>query len=609
MMSSNKLLPRDQMPAERQWDLTTIFKTDEAWTAACETVLAAFDQLAAYQGKLNDSADTLADFLELSADIGRTTQQINMYAALKSAGDATDQTASGQASRSNTLMAQYGASVAFAEPELMALGRKQLDQLQSESDRLAMYTRYFDWLDDLRPHTRSAEVEQLLAQLEDPFNTPYTIYGQLADADLTFKPAVDSQGIEHPVAQSTFLPLIVHPDRKIRKTTYESFSDAHLAHKNTLSQVLAGSIKQDVFRAQARGYDSSLAASLDPKRVPHEVFHNLIDVFKRKLPVWHRYWRLRRKILGVETLQEYDVKAPLTAETLEIPYEQAVEWISESMRPLGQDYVNTLRYGAFEGRWIDVYPNQGKINTAFSIGVQGINPFIMLNHSDDVFGMSILAHELGHSMHSWYALRHQPFIYSNGGVFAGEVASNFNQALLRRYLLENQTSPQFQIALLEEMMSNYHRYFFLMPTLARFELELHQRVERGDPLTTQSMLDLMADLFEEGYGGEVEIDRDRHGITWSQFIHLYNNYYIFQYMTGIAGAAALVDKVIAEGEPAAATYIDFLKLGGYEYPIDALRFAGVDLASPEPIEAAFTIMEQAIDRLEALMLKPTNSQE
>ncbi len=602
MTASNELRTRDEMPSERQWDLSTIFKNDAAWWGAGKRVLIGFDRLATFEGQLGHSAETLADFLDLKAEIGRTTKQIELYAFLKLAGDASDETANAQVTRANTLLAQYQASIAFAEPELMALGRERLNQLQTQSPRLAIYTRYFDWLDDRQPHTRSVEEERLLAQLGDLFNTPSTIYGQLVDADLRFQPAVDSSGATYTVAQSTYPGLVIHPDRQLRRSAYESFSDGHLAVKNTLTQVMAGSVKQDVFRARARGYASALAASLDPKRIPHAVFHNLLDVFKRKLPIWHRYWRLRRQILGVETLYEYDVKAPLTNQPVPVPYEQAVDWIGVSLQALGPEYVDTLRHGALEGRWIDVYPNQGKMNTAFSEAVQGVNPFIMLNHTDDVLGMSILAHELGHALHSWYAGRTQPYIYSDYTDFAAEVAANFNQAMLRRYLFDTQPEPHFQIAVLEEMMSIYHRYFFLMPTLARFELEIHQRVERDEPLTTQGMLDLMADLFEEGYGGEVEIDRDRQGITWAQFIHLYNNYYIFQYMTGIAGAAALAGRVLQGEADAAKKYLRFLKLGGYEYPITALQQAGVDLASPEPVEAAFTLMEQAIDRLEGLMV-------
>ncbi|MEM7336720.1 MAG: M3 family metallopeptidase, partial [Chloroflexota bacterium] len=395
MSSQNILRSRSEMSVERQWDLSTIFPTDQDWLRAGETVVDALARLAEFQGRLNDSADVLADFLALRAEVARQTKHIELYAILKAAADASDETANAQAAKAQTLLAQYNASVAFAEPELMAIGRVRLNELQTESARLAIYTRYFDWLDERRPHTRLAEVEAVLAQLGDSFNTPVNIYRQLADADLTFQPAFDSSGTPHAVAQSTYLPLIVHPDRELRRTTYESFHDAHLGVKNTLTQVLTGSVKQDLFKAKARGYDSSLAASLDPKRIPHGVFHNLIDVFKRKLPVWHRYWRLRKKILEVETLYEYDVKAPLTKQALPITYQQAVEWIAASMQPLGKEYVETLRHGALGGRWVDVYPNQGKVSTAFSAGVQGVNPFILHNHSDDVFGMSILAHELG----------------------------------------------------------------------------------------------------------------------------------------------------------------------------------------------------------------------
>ena len=280
--------------------------------------------------------------------------------------------------------------------------------------------------------------------------------------------------------------LLGSPDRTVRRTAWESYADGHLAYKNTMANALAAGVKQDVFRARARRYDSSLEAALTPPNIPTAVFHNLIETFRKNLPTWHRYWRLRRKVLGVETLHEYDIKAPLTHSRIDVPYRQAVDWICEGMAPLGEEYVRILRRGALEERWVDIYPNKGKRLGAFSYGGPGTHPFIMMSYNDDVFSLSTLAHELGHSLHSYYSWRTQPMIYGRYTLFAAEVASNFNQALVRDYLLRTKTDRDFQIALIEEAMSNFHRYFFIMPTLARFELELHERVERGQPLTSSA---------------------------------------------------------------------------------------------------------------------------
>jgi oligoendopeptidase F len=405
------------------------------------------------------------------------------------------------------------------------------------------------------------------------------------------------------VTHGTLNALLHSPDREVRRTAWESYADGHLAYKNTMANALAAGVKQDVFRARARRYSSSLKAALTPPNIPIAVFHNLIDIFRRNLPTWHRYWRLRRKVFGVDVLYEYDIKAPLTEDKIEISYRQAVEWICEGMAPLGEEYVNILRRGALEQRWIDIYPNRGKRLGAFSYGGPGAHPFIMMSYTDDIFSLSTLAHELGHSMHSYFSWRTQPVIYGRYTLFAAEVASNFNQALVRDYLLRTQSSRAFQVALLEEAMSNYHRYFFVMPTLARFELELHERAERGEPLTAPVMIELMADLFAEGYGDELTIDRERAGGTWAHFsTHLYSNFYVYQYATGISGANALARAVLDGKEGAVERYLEFLHAGGSCYPLDALQRAGVDLSTPEPVNAAFAMLADYVGRLEDLLL-------
>ncbi|KPV50686.1 oligoendopeptidase F, partial [Kouleothrix aurantiaca] len=336
--------------------------------------------------------------------------------------------------------------------------------------------------------------------------------------------------------------------------------------------------------------------------IPLEVFHNLIDTFRRHLPTWHRYWQVRRRALGYDKLHVYDIKAPLTGKMPNVSFTQAVDWIGAGMLPLGEEYVSTLRDGATEQRWVDVYPNQGKRMGAYSHGVPGTHPFILMSFTDDIFSMSTLAHELGHSMHSYYSWQNQPLTYADYSIFVAEVASNFNQALVRAHLLETNQDRDFQIAVIEEAMANFHRYFFIMPTLARFELELHERAERGDALTADSMIALMADLFAEGYGDEVEFDRDRVGITWAQFsTHLYSNFYVYQYATGISAAHALAGDILAGKPGTVDNYLAFLKTGGALYPLDALKLAGVDMTTPAAVETTFATLASYVDRLEQLL--------
>jgi oligoendopeptidase F len=446
-------------------------------------------------------------------------------------------------------------------------------------------------------------VEEVLALAGDSFAGAFNAFNMLNNADLKFQPATGSDGVQHEVGQTSLGSLLTHPDRQVRRTAWQNYCDGYLGFKNTYTAILTTAVKQDVFTARVRGYKTSLHASLESNNIPVEVFHNLIEVFKQNLPTWHKYWRLRRKVLGLESLGVYDIKAPLTDAKPVIPFEQAVDWICAGMAPLGDEYVSILRKGCLTDRWVDRACNRGKREGAFSSGSFGTHPFIMMSYADDLYSLSTLAHELGHSMHSYNSRLNQRFIYSRYGLFVAEVASNFNQATVREYLMRTQTAPDFQVALIEEAMSNYHRYFFIMPTLARFELEMHTMAEKGAPLSADILINLMADLFKEGYGDEVEFDRERIGSTWAQFLHMYMNFYVYQYSTGISGAYAL-SNAVTSGNPAAVTrYLDFLKSGSSRYPLDALKHAGVDLTSPEPVQTAFGALKTLVEKLEILIGK------
>lgn len=305
--------------------------------------------------------------------------------------------------------------------------------------------------------------------------------------------------------------------------------------------------------------------------------------------------------MGYDEFHIYDIKAPLSEDSPVVPFEQAVEWICEGMAPLGNDYVEIIRKGALEERWVDRARNRGKRGGAFSSGVYDTNPFIMMSYADDVFSMSTLAHELGHSMHSYYTRKTQPFIYSRYSLFVAEVASNFHQAMVRNYLFTTQTDPSFQLALIEEAMSNFHRYFFIMPTLARWELEVHKRAEEGKPLTADIMSEICAEYFSEGYGEDVKFDKARVGITWAQFQHMYMNFYVYQYATGISAAHALAKGVREDGQEEVDRYLEFLSAGSSVYPLEVLRKAGVDMTHSEPVDKAFAVMADYVDRLEELV--------
>jgi oligoendopeptidase F len=590
---------RNEIPLEHTWDATSVFASDEAWEAEVSQLTEDLPTLARFQGHLGESPAALADWFATVEQVLRRLGKVYVYANMFHTVDTTDATATARHDRARGLYARAMAAMAFAEPELLAIGFETLRRWVREEPRLAIYEHYIDRLERRQAHIRSAEVEELLSMVADPFATAAATHGILADADLHFDPARTSAGDPIDIAQGNINALLTHPDREVRRSAWEHYADAYLALRNTMASCIAAGVKQHVFLARARRYGSALEAALIGNDIPVEVFHQLIATYRRNLPTWHRYWRLRRQALGYDRLYVYDIKAPLTAATLQVPFEQAVEWIVEGMRPLGDEYVDILRRGVLEQRWVDIYPNRGKRAGAFSMGAPGTHPFILMSYTGDLFSMSTLAHELGHSMHSYYSWQTQPLVYARYSLFVAEVASNFNQALVRAHLLNTNRDPDFQIAVIEEAMANFHRYFFIMPALARFELEIHARVERGEALTADSMIALMTGLFREGYGDEVVIDEDRVGSTWAQFpTHLYANFYVYQYATGISGAHALAEGVLAGKPGAAENYLAFLKTGGSRYPLDALKLAGVDLTTPEPVEQTFAVLARLVDQLE-----------
>jgi oligoendopeptidase F len=592
---------RHQIDPAYTWNADSVFASNEAWEEEFESISDQLGNIRRLQGQLGRGPVALADDLNRIFILKQRADRLFVFAYLAWSVDTADQFAAGRADKAQGLYGEVLAAVAFVEPELLGIGQETLDKWLEEEGHLCDYGHYFGDLFRRHAHIRSAEVEELMGMLEDTFSGPTAIFSMLTNSDFKFRPAVKIGGEELPVMQSTIAKIMGDPDRQARRIAWESHSDAYLSHKNSLASVLSTSIRQNVFKMRARAHTSTLEMALFADNIPVDVFHNLIDVYHKNLDIWHRYWSVRRQALGVETLHPYDIWAPLTDKSPKIPYEQAVDWICQALTPLGDEYISVMRKGCLEKQWVDIYPNQGKSAGAFSWGAQGTHPFIVMSYSDDVFSLGTLAHELGHSMHSYLSWQNQPPIYSNYTLFAAEVASNFHQAMLRDYLLGQDPEPALQISLIEEAMANFYRYFLVMPTLARFELETHQRVERGEGLTADGNMELLADLFAEGYGDELHFDRQSVGIQWAKFGHLYSDYYVFQYATGISGAHALSRRVLSEEKGAADDYLSFLKAGGSMYPLDALKMAGVDLSQPEPVEEAYVTLSKLVDKLETLV--------
>lgn len=599
----NKVPARSKLDRKFTWNAESVFPSNEAWEKEVNQILEDISTVKGYQGRLAESPSVLLDALTAYDKLVSRAQVALMYAGFSYAVDTTNQQAAGMNSKAQGMYGQVASAVSFLQPEILQIGNTKLDEWMSQSENLALYKHSFDDLFRRQAHVRSAEVEEILGLASDPLSGPYNSTSMLTNADFKFKPIKDSKGRVVDVVQGNYDTRLMHlADRKARKAAYRTYMDKYLKHKNTLASNLAHSIKANVFHMRARRHESTLSASLFDLNIPTDVFHNLINTFRKNLPVWHRYFAIRRKALGLKKLAYYDMWAPVAKKKVKVPFEKGVELICESLAPMGREYVDTVRRGCLEDRWVDVYPNQGKGHGAFSSGSPGTHPFIMMSYTDEVTSMSTLAHELGHSMHSYLTWKNQPFAYTNYSLFVAEVASNFHQAMLRGHLLNTVTDKSFQIALIEEAVGgNFFRYFFQMPTLARFELETHERAERGEPLTPDSMISLMADLFAEGFGPSFDMDRERVGMTWATFPHLFADYYVYAYATGISGAHALAGRIL-RGEPnAVENYLGFLKSGSSDYSLNVLKKAGVDLATPQAVEETFAVMESYIDRLEKLL--------
>jgi len=599
---ANKVLPRNKIDKKSTWNVESVFPSVAVWEKELKQVVEDTAKIKQYQGRLAESPSVLLDALnEMTAIVSRA-QLVFVYAGFSYAVDTTDQNAAGMRGKAQGMYGQVLSAAAFIQPEILQIGKERLDQWVKESSKLEIYQHSFEDLFRKQAHVRSAEVEEVLGMASDPLGGAFTSTSMLTNADFKFKSIKDSAGKTIEVTQGTLSNIMHNSDRKARRNAYNVYMDKYLEHKNTLATNLATSIKTNVFNMRVRKHENTLAASLFDLNIPTDVFYNLIETFKKNLPVWHRYFAIRRKVLGLKNLAYYDMWAPLTKKKVKVPYEKGVEMICDSLAPMGKEYVETVRRGSLKDRWVDIYPNQGKSEGAFSWGSQGTHPFIMMSYTDEVDSMSTLAHELGHSMHSYLTWKNQPFVYTDYSLFVAEVASNFHQAMMRGHLLKTVKDKNFQIALIEEAVGgNFFRYFFQMPTLARFELETHQRAERDEPLTADSMTNLMADLFAEGFGPSFDMDRERVGMTWSTFGHLFSDYYVYAYATGISGAHALAGRIL-RGEPnSAEDYLGFLKSGSSDYSLNVLKKAGVDMTTPKAVEETFAVMESYIDRLEKLV--------
>ncbi|MFU8866603.1 oligoendopeptidase F [Natronococcus sp.] len=590
---------RSEIDEEYTWDLESIYATDDDWEDAYEAVAERVDELAAYEGEATDDAETLHTVLELRNEIMREVATVFSYARMRRDEDTTDQEYQAMTARAQSLAADAQSAASFIEPELQALTREEFEAMVDDVPELETYDHYVDDVLRMKPHTRSAEVEALLADLSEVTGATGEVYNMLSNADMSFPTVEDPSGEPVEITQSNFTNLLKRPDREFRREVYEAYFDEWSDVRNTVAASYKNSVKADVKMARARDYDTAREAALDGPNVPVEVYDTLVDSVNDNLDKLHRHAELKREALEVDELRMWDLYMPLTAdEGPDVGYDQAAEYVVDALEPLGEEYRSRVAEG-LESRWVDVYENEGKQAGAYSGGTYDTQPFILMNYQDDIASMYTLAHELGHSMHSELTKEEQPYVYSDYEIFVAEVASTVNEALLTNHLLETVEDPHFRKHVLNEFLERVRSTLYRQTLFAEFEHEAHRLEEEGEPLTADRLDGIYGGL-KERYYEPAAID-DRIAREWMRIPHFYRAFYVYQYSTGISAALAIVDGIDENGEEAAEDYLDFLRRGSREYPLELLRIAGVDMSSSEPVDRALETYGRRLEQLEELL--------
>ena len=589
---------RGDIAEEYTWDLTDLFADDEAWEAAYEAAADRIDELSAYEGRVTESPETLAEVLELRETVMREISNVAAYARMRRDEDTTNQQYQALTARSQSLAADASSAASFIDPELQAVDRETLAGFVDEEPALEPYEHYFDDTLRMKPHTRSAEVEALLADLGEVTGAAGDVYNMLTNADMEFPTVEGPDGGERRITLSNFTKLQKHPDRAFRRRVYEAFYDEWGTYRNSIGTAYKNSVKSDEKLAAARRYDSAREAALDGPNVPVDVYETLVDAVDDNLGVLHRHAELKRDALGVEELRMWDLYAPLAdGESPDLEYDRAKQYVIDAVEPLGDAYRDRMAEG-LNSRWVDVYETANKQSGAYSGGTYDSQPYILLNYQEDIASMYTLAHELGHSMHSELTSDEQPYAYSGYEIFVAEVASTVNEALLTRHLLETVEDERFRRHVLDEYLERFRSTLFRQTMFADFEHRAHELEREGEALTPDRLDELYRERKSDYY--EPAVVDDRIAREWMRIPHFYRAYYVYQYATGISAANAIVDRIDEDGEAAAADYREFLRSGSREYPLELLETAGIDMSSPEPVEAAIDRYDGMVEEFASL---------
>lgn len=591
---------RSEISTEHTWNLESIFANNTDWKHDYQVLFNRIPELEALKGSLEKSGEALFTVLQTRDEVLEKLETLLVYTSMRRDEDTTKSTYQGMYDQAMQLFVRASTAISFIEPEILALPQEKLDQFVQDYPELKLYDHQLQDLNRHRPHIRSAEIEAVLAAAGEITETPDAIFSMIDNADLQLPTITDENGAEAELTKGNYLVYIRSNDRSVRKAAFEGLHNSFLKQRNTIAATLAGQVKGSLFHTRQRGFNSTRERALFRNNIPVSVYDNLVGTVTEHIPLLNRYLKLRKRILQLDELHMYDLHVPIVEEGDDVlSYEQACQTVIDALSPLGKHYTNTLQR-AFVDRWIDVYETPGKRGGAYSGGSYATQPFIMLNFQNKRDSMYTLAHELGHSMHSYLTRHKQPFQYGDYTIFVAEVASTFNEGLLTEHLLKINPERAFQIAILNHSLEDIRGTLFRQTMFAEFEQLIHQHAEEGQPLTADSLSADYHALNVKYYGGETVID-ELAGIEWARIPHFYYSFYVYQYATGISAASALVQQVLDEGQPAVDRYLNFLRSGSSEYSIDLLKKAGVDMTTPEPISLALKLFENHLTRMEELI--------
>ncbi|QHA35887.1 oligoendopeptidase F [Rossellomorea marisflavi] len=598
-----KRLPnRSEVKQELTWRLEDIFPSDEAWEKEYKEIQELSSRAGEFKGTLGNGADELYAAFAFQDEILERMGKVYTYSHMRYDQDTTNSHYQGMDDRAKSLYTKLGSAFAYLVPEVLSVDEEKIASFLEEKPELKVYAHALEEINLQRPHILTEKEESLLAQASEVFSSSSNTFGMLNNADLEFPSIKDENGEVTEITHGRFIRFMESSNRSVRKEAFEKVYETYGKFRNTFASTLSGTVKKDNFSAKVRNYDSARHAALSNNNIPEQVYDNLVETVNNNLHLLQRYVKLRKKVLELDEVHMYDLYTPLVKEVkMEVGYDEAKKMILDGLKPLGEEYANVLKEG-FENRWVDVVENKGKRSGAYSSGAYGTNPYILMNWQDNVNNLFTLAHEFGHSVHSYYTRSAQPYTYGNYSIFVAEVASTCNEALLNDYLLKTIDDEKKRLYLLNHYLEGFRGTVFRQTMFAEFEHHIHKKAQEGVALTSEYLTKEYYELNKKYFGDEIVIDEEI-GLEWARIPHFYYNYYVYQYATGFSAATALSHQILEEGGPAVERYIEFLKAGSSDYPIEVLKKAGVDMTTSSPVEEACKVFEEKLNEMETLLEK------